>query len=203
MSQTEAPTPFAGDSGAEIARARNGCQVTMGKLLDEIRAYLHTVAACGIDTDIRGKLSASDLVQETLLDAHRNFQAFNGQNSVQLKAWIRRILINNLINHYRRLRDTKKRDVSREKNDFQVDELVTKEAETPSQVAIEREEQLMLDQEMAQLPESYRHVILLRHREQLTFAEIAERLGKSGDAARMIWYRAFDQLSKAIDKRIG
>lgn len=201
MSQSDAQIPFSSDSRDEIAIAKNGCQATQGKLLDDFRSYLRHVAVNGIDSDVRGKLSASDLVQETMLDAHRNFHNFQGEGSVQLKAWLRRILINNLLNHYRRLRGTKKRQVSREKSDA-VDELVTSEEETPSALAILREEELQLEQALAALPPIQRQIILMRHREQLSFREVGERLGKTPDAARMMWYRAFDELSRALEKRI-
>lgn len=202
MTCVESQTSSQGDSKHRIESAKNGCNKALGNLLDEAREYLHGIAVAAIDSDIQAKLSASDLVQETLVDAHRSFQTFQGDNTRQLVAWLRRILINNLLNHYRNLRDTKKRDVSRENLDVQIDHVEAFDGDTPSNAAMLREEGVVLEEELAQLPQHYRELIELRHRDELSFVEIAERLGKSPDSVRMTWYRAFDRLSKAIEKRL-
>ncbi len=203
MSYVDIQITPSGDGRRRFERARGGCRTTLGELLEDARAYLHRLANSAIDSDVRGKLSASDLVQETLIDAHRNFQDFQGEDARQLTAWLRRILINNLLNHYRRLRTTQKRDVSRERNDVPVDGLVMPGDESPSAMAIVQEEQAALAEELARLPAHYREILELRHREQLTFVQIGEQLGKTPDAVRMIWYRAFDQLSRALERRLG
>lgn len=202
MSSADIQFSPSASSSDRLERAKGGCRTTLGELLEEARCYLHGLAHAAIDSDIQGKLSASDLVQETLIDAHHDFANFQGTDTRQLLAWLRRILVNNLLNHYRRLRKTRKRDVSRERNGLNIDQFATSDRETPSAAAITQEEQIVLDEELACLPVHYRQVIELRHREQLSFVAIAEQLGKSPDAVRMIWYRAFDQLSRALERRL-
>ncbi len=47
---------------------------------------------------------------------------------------------------------------------------------------------------LSQLPEDYREVIVLRHLEELTFPEIAERLDRSVDSVQKVWVRALAKL---------
>lgn len=190
------------DSKLRIGLAKQGCRQTLGELLNEARGYLHFVATRAIDSDCRGRLSASDLVQETMADANRSFNEFRGEDCRQLMAWLRRILVNNVLNHYRSLRGTKKRDIRREKP-VDLDRLSTEPNETPSAIAIGHEEDAVVAEELAKLAENYRQVIELRHRDGLDFVQISARLGKTSDATRMLWYRAFDQLSKAVERRLG
>ena len=68
----------------------------------------------GLDADLVAKGGASDLVQETLLGAYRDFGAFHGCSRAELLAWLRKILQNNLAVHRRRYRGTRKRQLSLE-----------------------------------------------------------------------------------------
>ena len=60
--------------------------------------------------------------------------------------------------------------------------------------------QVLADQ-LAQLPADYRDVLVLRHLEGLSFGEVAERMGRSPGAVRMLWLRAIDQLRERLDAR--
>ena len=75
--------------------------------LESCRDYLHLIATRGLDADLAAKGGASDLVQETLLGAYRDFGAFHGRSREELLAWLRKILQNNLAVHRRRYRDTR------------------------------------------------------------------------------------------------
>src|SRR5262245_20873756 len=77
------------------------------------RDYLLLIASARLDPRLRAKVGASDIVQQTLLEAHRDAAAFRGTTDAQRYAWIRQILARNMANALRdHTRD--KRDVSRE-----------------------------------------------------------------------------------------
>ena len=190
------------DSGQKIQRAQAGCHDTLGQLLHDARGYLIRLAHAAFDQGVREKLSASDIVQDTLSDAHQHFQEFRGSSKSQLLAWLRRILVNNILNEYRRLRKTQKRDITREQK-VDLERIAATPHKTPSRLAINQEEQAVLAEEIAQLPPHYREVIEMRHRDEMSFAAIGNRLGKTEDAARMVWYRAFDRLSEQLARRLG
>jgi RNA polymerase sigma-70 factor (ECF subfamily) len=58
---------------------------------------------------------------------------------------------------------------------------------------------VILADALARLPADYREVIILRNLEQLPFEEIGQRLGRSSGAARMLWARALEKLSRLCE----
>ena len=91
--------------------ARTGNRVALGQLLDVYRQYLYFLARVQIDREIQGKIGASDVVQETYLEAHRDFGQFRGGSVAELVGWLRQILARNLSNQIRRYRGTRRRDM--------------------------------------------------------------------------------------------
>ena len=81
--------------------------------LEHFRGYLLLLARQQLDTRLQGKLDASDIVQQTLLEAYQDYGQFRGHNDAELAGWLRRILARNLSDALRRL-TTAKRDVARE-----------------------------------------------------------------------------------------
>jgi RNA polymerase sigma-70 factor (ECF subfamily) len=57
---------------------------------------------------------------------------------------------------------------------------------------------VLLANALVQLPEDYHEVILLRHLEALSFAEVAKRMGRSVDAVEKLWMRALARLREAV-----
>ena len=89
----------------EIQGARSGDVEALGRMLESCRDYLRIVAERALDPDLAAKGGASDLVQETLLGAYRDIDAFRGRSRAELLAWLRKILRNShvadLRRHYR------------------------------------------------------------------------------------------------------
>src|SRR5437899_13063194 len=98
-----------------LIRARAGDQAVLGRLLEQYRPYLHLLARVEIGRHLRSKLDASDLVQETFLEAHRHFDRFEGLEEGQLTHWLRQILAGTLAVQLRRYLGTQARDVRLER----------------------------------------------------------------------------------------
>jgi len=81
--------------------------------LERFRSYLLLLARLRLDPLVRAKVGASDIVQQTLLEAHRDLPQFRGQSVGEQAAWLRQILARNLANVVRDLRRDK-RDVAGE-----------------------------------------------------------------------------------------
>jgi len=81
--------------------------------LERFRSYLMLLARMRLDRKLQGKLDASDVVQQTLLEAHQAVESFRGPNVAAQAAWLRQILAHNLANAVRDL-GRAKRDVSRD-----------------------------------------------------------------------------------------
>src|SRR4051794_28295029 len=93
-----------------IGRAHAGDDAALGRLLEMYRNYLRLVARSLIGRALRLKLDLSDLVQETFLEAHRDFPGFAGASEAELTAWLRRILVRNLASQGRHHRARKRDD---------------------------------------------------------------------------------------------
>src|SRR4051794_21541311 len=105
-----------GDISRLIEGARRQRPGALDGLLEAYRNYLRLLARTGIDAELRGKVDPSDLVQETLLKAHRHFGQFRGRTEPELAAWLRQILASNLADLVRRFRMAGARQVARERS---------------------------------------------------------------------------------------
>jgi RNA polymerase sigma-70 factor (ECF subfamily) len=197
MSQAAAPDPE-----PLLSAARSGCSDALGRLLERNRRYLDLLARLEIDRRLQGKLDASDVVQETFLEAYRDFAQFRGITESELLGWLRQVLVSNLANQARRYLGTRGRDVRLERDlAVEVDESsrlldrgLVAPGSTPSQQAARREQSVRLADALGQLAADYREVIILRHLEGRNFPEVAERMGRSADAVKKLWARALARL---------
>src|SRR6185437_10192427 len=94
--------------------ARNGSPDALAWLLENCRPYLLLIANEELDTDLRPKLGASDLVQQSIIEAQRDFAGFRGVTHGELLAWLRRILHHNLADARRHYREADRRRLDRE-----------------------------------------------------------------------------------------
>src|SRR5262245_14991902 len=161
-----------------LPAARAGSSEALGRVLEACRGYLLQVAREALDPELRAKGGPSDLVQETFLAAQRDFPRFRGDSETELLAWLRRLLRYRLSKHTRRYRTTKKRQVVRE---IPLDAGGSSgpggggpyaTTLSPSGEAMGREQEQALQRALDKLPEDYRRVITLRHKEQRSFEEI-------------------------------
>ncbi|MFO0946999.1 MAG: sigma-70 family RNA polymerase sigma factor [Planctomycetota bacterium] len=187
-----------------IRSARNGSFSAVGQLLDHYRDYLLGVANEELSSDLVPKVSPSDLVQETFYEASKNFPKFKGKSEPELRAWLRQIFLNNLLDVQRRFRHTEMRDASREVP-LSVNGMITEPARrmvcpdlTPSDHAVASEMNFELERALGRLPEDQRKVIELRSFERRSFEDVGMVIGKSADAARKIWSRAVEQLAAEV-----
>lgn len=87
----------------------------MGQLLEHYRGYILSLANDELDVDLVARVAPSDLVQETCLQAARDFPNFEGSTEAELRTWLRRILLNNLGDLRRRFLGTQKRGSAQER----------------------------------------------------------------------------------------
>lgn len=190
---------------AHVEAAREGDREALGHVLARLGAYLRLRACDELDPQLQVKVSPSDIVQETLLAAHRDFAQFRGTTRGELVAWVQEILHNHVQTACRRYRGTDKRDLAREtelgfQDGFSSDlaELAVTSS-TPSGYAVAAEDNARLGVALKQLSPREEQVIRLRNELQLSFAEVGTALGCSADAAQKLWSRALQRLAQKIE----
>jgi RNA polymerase sigma-70 factor (ECF subfamily) len=175
--------------------------------LERFRSYLYLLARTHLEPGGHHKIEASDLVQQTLLDAHRNRSQFRGDCNAQLAAWLKKILACNLadaLRHHGRA----KRDVSRKRsledaiNDSfgHADSWLAATQSTPSERLAKKEQLVQLADAITQLPAAQQDAIVLHHLQGLSLAEVAAHIGRSEAAVAGLLYRGLKQLNILLDE---
>ena len=189
-----------------LERARGGDSLALGQLLELYRSYLTLLARLQISRRLQGKVDAADLVQETFLAAHRGWPQFRGTSEGELLVWLRQILAGTVGNMVRRYLGTQGRDIRLERqlaaeldcSSRALDGGLLAAQSSPSQQAARREQGVLLADALAQLPEDYREVLILRHLEGRTFPEVAQSMGRTLDSVKKLWVRALDRLRRSL-----
>jgi RNA polymerase sigma-70 factor, ECF subfamily len=190
--------------GRWLSDARTGRDDALGNALDACRDYLMAVADREFDAGLRAKGGASDIVQETFLDAQRAFAQFHGTSEDELLAWLRHLLLNNLSDFRRRYRGTDKRNADREiqydgstsSRDWKA--LLAADGITPSAELVQQEDTHAIEDAIEHLPSDYRLVLQLRYVDDLSFEDIAKRLSRTSAATRKLFARAVECLQRAL-----
>jgi RNA polymerase sigma-70 factor (ECF subfamily) len=159
--------------------------LTFGHDIAALRGYLLFIAERSLGQH-SPDVSASDLVQATLLQAHVSGGECRANCPEQLRGWLRAILMN-LIRRAARPGQTVPLDVT------EVD-VPAAFKDNPVELVTREERDRRLAGAVAQLPVDQRQVVQLRFEHQLPFNEIGDRLGKSPDAVRMLFNRALKRL---------
>jgi RNA polymerase sigma-70 factor (ECF subfamily) len=188
-----------------LARARGNAPEHLDRLFATCRNYLALAARAHVETWLRAKVDASDLVQQTMLEAYRDFAHFRGSTEAEWLAWLRRILAHNAANFVRHYQGAGKRQAKREvplaapgdgRPACGAD--VPDPGESPSQQLVRQERELQVADALARLQPDHREVIQLRNLQRLSFQEVAERMGRSRPAVQMLWMRALQKLQEAL-----
>jgi RNA polymerase sigma-70 factor (ECF subfamily) len=185
-----------------LRAARGGSRDALGQALEACRHYLLRIAREELDSVLQAKASPSDLVQETFLEAQRDFPKFQGRTEAELLAWLRQVLLHNLANLVRHYRATAKRQVQREvrlTSDGNGAPELADTHPTPSARLQARERQAQVEKALERLPPDYRQVILLRNQARHSFEEVGQRMNRSADAARRLWSRAIERLQEELE----
>lgn len=200
MGQHETRTPAgAGADNGRFSAARAGSTAALGALFEECRNYLLLIANRELGEGIQAKVGASDLVQETFVEAQKIFERFEGNSSQELRAWLGRILEFKLAQATRRFAATEKRDVRRERSletlsrgDWPEEPADSASGSMPP---VERSAKLAaLRAAVERLPPDYQVAIEMRSFQKRPFAELAAKLDRSTDAVRRLWLRAVVRL---------
>jgi RNA polymerase sigma-70 factor (ECF subfamily) len=185
----------------------SGSQPAVLAELERYRSWLAVLARLQVAPRFRAKFDPSDIVQQTLLEAVRDWPRFRGRTEPELAAWLRQILAHVLLHEIRRHGGARRRDVGREvsleqalaESSRRLGTALAAPGSSPSERAGRHEMELRLADALARLPADYAGVILLRNVEGLPHEEVARRMGRGVGAVRMLWVRALARLRQELD----
>lgn len=173
--------------------------------LDRYRSYLHVLARMELSPKLAAKMDASDVVQQTMLQAHRAREQFRGDSPAEMAAWLRQILARNLAHAVRDF-GREKRNVFRERSleaslghsSLCLERWLAADDSSPS-AKVERSEQLFrLTEALDELPESQRESIVLHYFQQQSLAQVAEQLERSPAAVAGLLHRGLKKLREKL-----
>ncbi len=188
--------PSAPSSADLLRRAKQGSDAALNLLYEQCAGRLLAYIRLRLGRELRAKLESRDILQATLLKSLTHLHELKGEERESLMAWLARIAeheIRDRADYHQRQR----RDAAREVAIDDESPLAVAARSALSQVILD-ERARALEAAMDTLSPAHREVILLRKFEELSFPEIARRLGKSDDACRMLFARAMTALTMAM-----
>jgi RNA polymerase sigma-70 factor (ECF subfamily) len=177
-----------------LDQARNGDVRARGDLLESYRPYVRVMVRALRPQCLSARLDDSDLIQDAMLEAHRSFPKFRGTCLAELLAWLRQVVVRAAGHTVRGHLDTAKREIRREFQDNGLSSLLAASGSSPSARAARHEQAAHLASALSHLPADMQQVLLGRHLDDLPYAALAERLGRSEGAVRVLYTRALRRL---------
>lgn len=178
--------------------------------LDRFRDYLRLLARLHMGAGLKARVDPSDIVQETLLDAHKGHAQFEGRSDREIMGWLRTTLAHNLADAAKALKKAK-RNVALERSleaalgesTARLGDWLVARQSTPSHRVSREEEALRLAGALAQLPEPQREAVELHHLKGFSLKELAAHLERSEAAAAALLNRGLKGLRGLLGEERG
>jgi RNA polymerase sigma-70 factor (ECF subfamily) len=181
-----------------LARAKAGSHEALSVVYERISPRLLAYIRLRMPRDLRARLESRDILQAALLKSFQKISDFRGNETRTLIAWLARIAEHEIRDSVDRLH-RHRRDAAREEPLDDAAPLAAISRSALSRVILDEEARL-LEAAMDGLSADHRDAILMRKFEELSFAEIGQRTGRSEDACRMLLARAMTALTLRLSE---
>jgi len=205
-------TPLQPDTEELLRQAGQGDPNARARLLARHRARLRKMVSCRLDRRLAARIDSSDVVQDVLAEASQKLGRYLRDRPLPFFPWLRQLAWERLAALHRRHVQAQKRSVRREEpraltlpDESAVElagRLVARDS-SPSQRLLREELLERMRRALLRLPERDREVLVLRHLEQLSVAEIAKVLEISPGAVKVRHLRALERLRDQLDEARG
>ena len=193
------------DTSQLLGFAASGDQSAAEQLLVRHEPRLRQMINLRLDDRLRARLDPSDVVQETLLEAHRRLPEYLKRRSVGFYPWLRNLAWQRLIDLHRHhvrsnMRSVRRENLNQAANDHSVRYLADKLQSSPSQHMLHEEVQQRVQDALQQLSEADRELLLLRHAEDLSVKEVADVLNVPQGTVKSRHFRALERLQRFLEE---
>jgi len=195
--------PQADETLQLLCGAREGDAEAVNRLMERHRTTLCRMVQSRLNREIGRRVDASDIVQETLIEAHRRLTDYLSNPRLPFHVWLRQLAKDRLVDAYRR-QSADKRDIGRERplhgdrSSLNPAAQIPDQELTPAAAAIKGEFEVRFHAALNLLSDDAREIIVMRHCEQLTNSQAAQLLQLSEPAAGMRYLRALRQLKSCL-----
>ncbi len=193
------------DTSQLLGEARRGDESAPSRLLARHRDQLRRMVAVRLDDRLSARIDPSDVVQETLIVAAKQLADYLRDPPLPLYPWLRQIAFNRLTALHRRHVTASKRSVGREQSPgissasgVQLAERLTSRESGPLRRAIRKEMCQRVRTALAAMAEPDREILILRHLEQLSYADSAAILQITEAAAKQRHVRALRRIRRLL-----
>lgn len=176
-----------------IQSALTGDEKAFETLLLKYRNLVYTIMI----KMVRNPQEAEDLTQEAFIKAFKSLASFNEEFA--FSTWLMKIATNNCIDFLRKrkLQTHSIHEPIRYKDEkIEID--IQDSGPTPEKYLLQNERRKALERAIEGLPERYRYVILLRHKEEKSYEEISEILNLPLGTVKAQIFRAREMLNKTL-----
>jgi RNA polymerase sigma-70 factor (ECF subfamily) len=192
-------TPDSDETRGLLEEARAGDRRAFDRLLAGHRAELRQFVELRMDPRLRGRVDASDVVQETQLEVYRRLEDFLDRRPMPFHVWLRKTAYERLLMARRQHVEAAQRAVGREvplpdRSSMLLAQRLLPRGSTPSQRLGRRELARRVHQVLEQLPDADREILFMRNFEERSYPEIACILDIEPTAARKRHGRALIRL---------
>lgn len=195
------------DTSDLVIRAGNGSRSAVERLFDRHRPRLRRMVWARFDDRLRRRIDPSDVVQETLAEAHRRFSDWLTSQPIRFFPWLRQMAVHRLTELRRQHLDAAKRRVAREQDALPVSDhsltdfslRLAAADRNPLEQAVQREQQQQVRTALSQLPPADREILILRQIERLRVDEVADVLQIAPGTVKSRHYRALQRLRDLLN----
>ena len=194
------------ETGRLLTRIRSGERAAFNELFDRHRKDLRRAVKLRLDRQLRARVDASDIVQESQLEAYRRLDDYLERAPMPFKIWLRKTAQEQIHTHRRAHVQTARRSVLREaalpdRSSMLIAAPLLHAGPSPSQHVMKREYARLVTEAVNDLAELDREILLMRNVEGLTHEAIAQVLDVSHDAVRKRYGRALVKLQRHLAAR--
>jgi RNA polymerase sigma-70 factor (ECF subfamily) len=195
-----------------LVLAGRGDDLARDRLLDKHRQRLKQMIAVRLDRRLTARIDPSDVVQEALTQAAQKLSDYIRSRPVPFYPWLRKLAFDKLVDLHRRHVRAQKRSVTREEprtmtlpdeSALELANRLLSRGSSPMAHLLRAEQRGRVQAALLRLPSRHREVLVLRHLEQLSIAEMAAVLGVSEGAVKVRHLRALERFRDLLTREEG